>query len=455
MNVPCFVRRALGGLALLASACSPQANDDAPLSPDSFKVRLAVEPAAGDGAQRVILPAEAMIAIQRRDMGDVRIFDGRGRPLPLARGGALRDDAGQRSVTVPVYPVVGTIGGGAASDVTITIDAGNVARVVTQSGQGEKPGSAAALLDTRQVAGLAVAVTLDMALPVQRPVEVTLERSADLKQWQPLAQRVLFRPGADADVLGSGRFALSGENLEKGYVRATWQAAPDVSVRSASVAVADRAPLPRVAVVGAGIGMEGDRAVQFSVPFGTPLAALKLVETAPDGVVPVQVMGRDDAERPWQPIAAGILRQGEAGSVIDLGGTAFASYRIAADARSAGLSSPPRLELLFDPVEVLAAFNGVAPYTLAVGRAEAEPAWFDRTEVASAAELQRSDLPIARVGGTVSAAAAVNLAPADDGGPYSPRKLALWGALLLGVAVLAYAAIRLLRANAAQDQAGS
>ena len=32
--------------------------------------------------------------------------------------------------------------------------------------------------------------------------------------------------------------------------------------------------------------------------------------------------------------------------------------------------------------------------------------------------------------------------------PFTPRKLTLWGALLLGVAVLAFAAIRLLRSNA-------
>jgi hypothetical protein len=42
----------------------------------------------------------------------------------------------------------------------------------------------------------------------------------------------------------------------------------------------------------------------------------------------------------------------------------------------------------------------------------------------------------------------IDLAPSEPDGPFTPRKLTLWGALLLGVAVLAFAAIRLLRSNA-------
>lgn len=441
--------------ALLAAACTQDKSDSA-VTPGSFKVRLAVEPAAGDSVQRVILPAEAMVAIRRADLGDVRIFDSRGKPLALARGGP--DTAGtaqQRTQAVTVYPVLGG-GDAGGGDVSITIGADRVAHVVARGGTANPgTGLVAALLDTRGVSGPVVAITLDAELPRQQPVTVTLETSADLSNWEPLAERVLFRAGDGAAPLGSGKFALAGQELKDRYVRASWAGAPGVAIRAASVTTARSAPLPRVAVTGSGIGLEGERAVHFSVPFGTPLAALHLAQTAPDGVVPVRVLGRDSAEQPWTPLAAGTLRPGEAGTTIDLWGANFRNYRVVADERSAGISAPPRLELLFDPVEVLAAFNGAPPYVLAVGRIDARPAWFAPTELAPQARIDSEALPIARVGGTAATLPAVALAPEAPDGPFSPRKLLLWGALLLGAAVLAFAAYRLLRANQAPgpDQA--
>jgi hypothetical protein len=42
----------------------------------------------------------------------------------------------------------------------------------------------------------------------------------------------------------------------------------------------------------------------------------------------------------------------------------------------------------------------------------------------------------------------VQLGPTADDGPFTPKKLALWAALLAAVGVLAFAAVRLMKAPA-------
>ena len=56
-------------------------------------------------------------------------------------------------------------------------------------------------------------------------------------------------------------------------------------------------------------------------------------------------------------------------------------YRVLADPRSPGFATMPRVELLTAPIVVLAAFNGNPPYTLKLGNAAAESAYFKRREL--------------------------------------------------------------------------
>ena len=55
-----------------------------PAKPDAYALRLAVTAAEGGTIQRLDLPAQALAAIRRDDLGDVRLFDSRGRRMALA-----------------------------------------------------------------------------------------------------------------------------------------------------------------------------------------------------------------------------------------------------------------------------------------------------------------------------------------------------------------------------------
>ncbi|MBX9643079.1 MAG: DUF3999 domain-containing protein, partial [Novosphingobium sp.] len=125
-------------------------------------------------------------------------------------------------------------------------------------------------------------------------------------------------------------------------------------------------------------------------------------------------------------------------------------YRLVADQRSAGFSAAPRIELQYEPVVLIAAFNGKPPYTLAVGNKAAPSAYFGPGELLGDTPLS-ARLPEAQVAAPAGTPV-VKLAPPADGDPFSTKKLALWAALLLAVGVLAFAAVRLMKAPASSPE---
>ena len=82
--------------------------------------------------QRVILPEQALVAIQRADLGDVRIYDGRGKPLSLALGGGADEE--RRSVTLGAMTLRGAAASLTTPGAAIRIEDNGTARVVTIGG---------------------------------------------------------------------------------------------------------------------------------------------------------------------------------------------------------------------------------------------------------------------------------------------------------------------------------
>lgn len=437
-------RLSIALLALTVAACDGAEAPD-PTRPDQFAARLAVEPAAGGTVQRVILPEQALVAIQRADLGDVRIYDGRGKPLSLALGGGADEE--RRSVTLGAMTLRGAEASLTAPGAAIRIEDNGTARVVTIGGTAQADDAlSASLIDTRAVSDPVVGIALDVALDDRRATTVRLSSSADLKTWEPLAERVLFSPAPGAPSLGGSVLALPGVSLKDRYLRADWDAESGASLRGVTVTTARTAPLPRAVVASHGLKLADEHHARFAVLFAAPLAALRLVQTGPDGVLPVEIYARTNAEQAWTMLAAATLRQDSAGTVIDLMQGPWREYQIVADRRSAGFSAAPKVELLLDRVELVAAFNAAPPYTLAVGAKAAAPRYLDIRELVPEALRKAGPLPVARVDVSGEKPAPIAVAPEPDS-PFDLRKLALWGVLLLGTAILAFAAIRLARGN--------
>ncbi|MFM5950497.1 MAG: DUF3999 family protein [Novosphingobium sp.] len=436
----------LATLALVAAslaACGTEERPE-PKKADQFGVVLAVAPADEGKLGRVILPAAAIAEIKRADLGDVRIYDATGRTLSIALG---YDRSGQSSLLkshdLPAIPIAAGPGGSMAVPVAVEVKAGDTTVAVTATDAADAgPARVSILLDSRTLALPVVGLELNASLPKQIAVTFTLESSTDLKNWEPLAEKVLLRPGNDPEVLGTARIALPAVSLKDRYVRVSWDANPDVAVNGAKLFEAVERQPPRVELETSGAKLSSAHELRFAPQIAVPIAAVELEMAGQDGIVPVELFGRNDRSEPWGLLARGTLRQGESPLSLELSGSTTREYRIVADRRSAGFSKEPKINLAVTPITLFAAFNGEGPFNLAVGHPDAKPAYFDPADLGTTSELLRAwrrDAEVAIAGD----APLIMLAPATPETPFEPRSMALWAALLLGTAILGFAAWRL------------
>jgi len=449
------VRKAIVCMAaLLAASCTATGPDDAD-GENGYRVTLSVTPAEGGGLQRLSLPAEVLINLKRRDLGDVRVLDGSGKALPMAKiaGGGIPETE-RTTASVPAYPIVGSASMLKMTGMSLQIDADDRARVVRVDGTVD-PATAGTqevvgmLLDTRKVEEPAIAVELDTQLPERQPVTFVVEKSKDLIDWQRLGEKVFFRAGEDTGVLGTQKISLPAVDLADHYLRITWTSATDllspVKVEAARITTSQSIPMPRLAVATTPPDLVEPRDVRFAVGFATPISAVRIT-TDDDSVIPVRLFGRNEREEPWQTVSAGVARNGSA--LLELDGNRFKSFRIEADKRTEGFSQAPHLELLFQPIVLAVQFNANAPFTLSAGQAGAKNKYLTLEEIMPRDEgLKLSQLPEAAVASTPGDASIVILEGADDKG-MPTRNLILWAALVAGAIVLAAAALKLFKANA-------
>lgn len=434
------------GLTVALTGCAEEQRPE-PTKPDQFEVALAVAPAAEGKLGRVVLPAAAVAEIKRADLGDVRIFDAKGRTLSLALG---YDRSGESSVLKTSDLAAIPIAAGDATTavpVSVEVKAGDTSVAVTATDAAIAVDErVAVLIDTRALALPVVAIELKADLPRQVPVTFTLEAGEDLKAWQPLAEKVLLRPGSDPEVLGQPRIAVPSVNLKDRYLRISWEAQPEVRISGARLFEAVERPDPRVDLETSGGALANPHEMRFAPQLAVPIAAVKLDMTGQDGMVPVQLFGRNDRSEPWGLLASGTLKQGEGALGLELSGATLREYRLLADRRSAGFSKVPKVSLSVEPVSLFAAFNNEGPFNLVTGHADAAPAWFDPADLGKPSELRRAWRRPAEVA-IAGDAPVILLAPAAPETPFDPRTLGLWAALLLGAGVLSFAAWRIMKAG--------
>lgn len=441
------------GLALLAftAASCAKAPPADPSKPDAYALQSSLEPAPGGALQRLALPADVLVALRRTDLGDIRVFDGRGKIVPIALV-ATGSAAARHRTSVPVYPVSGPASALGEPGLSIRIENKNLARVVTVDSSSPPTSRtappSAMLLDTHGLREPVQSIALDMDIPAGKPVPLTLLSSADLKHWEPLAEKILFRPADGSVLLGGATVTLPGVDLSNRFVSIDWGDASGVVVRSAGVVTASVAPAARIAVATTTTASLADpHEMRFDLPDVARLAAIRVTPADSEGVLPVKLFGRGQADRPWTLLSATTLRPGDGSNLLELSGLPTTSYRLVADGRTAGFSAPPRLELLFDPVELLVGLNGKPPFRLAAGLAAAPANYLSLAEMAPRGSPRLADLPQATLAVASGPRPIVTLQAETPGGALDARKLLLWSALLVGVLVLAFAALRLARAT--------
>ncbi len=425
-------------VALLLSGCGGQNGGAEPKTHD-FALSLSVEAPATE-VRRIVLPPAALIAFKRPDRGDIRIVDAHDRPLSIA---FVAPNVAQYSrIHLDAIPFGGPTVAGRKSPLSVRVEQEGGSVSVHADGNAPEAAQPGVIFDTRNISDPAVGIALDTILPKQRPVTISIAAGSDLKTWDPLAEQVLFRSGDSQDILGKSRIDLPSADLKGRYLRATWQEESQASISGATLFTSRVPDTPPIAISVRGLELSDPHSLTFSVPSAVMPKAMRVRMTSSDGIMPVRLLGRANTEAPWALLAMASLKQGGPGAQLEIGDGSARLLKLEADPRSAGFSKPPAIDLQYEPVVVAAAFNGDGPYRLAVGHAKAEPRTF------ALSDLTRKTGPLAeaRVIGA-QPLVAVDLESSAGLSSIPLKTVALWSVLLAGVALLAFAAFRLMRAN--------
>lgn len=468
-------------LMLLAGILSPPVwAVDAP-APSEFAWRASLALPADASVARVTLPPDAMLRLQSRDARDVRVFNAKGEAVAFALAAPPRATPGPlppQTRPYTAHPLFTAASGKrpAPGSVQVHLDQaasqGSVwVRFGDTGGTVGAPDASAtrlqsALFDTREDKQTVTAMTLQADLPPNVLVHLSLASSTDLAQWTPVALRgPVFRfegVGAPANHTLELVQAL---RLEGRYLRLSWHGQTGVQVKGFTGSLVQalappirvRAPLPPAIP-------DGNTGMNWPLDFATPLAALQLSTSRSNTLIPVRILGRNDAAQPWRQLATAVVyRLGAAGQEtsnppVALGGASVRWLRVEA---THGMALPgPDLQATveFEPIQLIFLASGLAPFELAIGRARTPAAAVDVSLLTSVMSGKLEDLPRATIAGvqlaqdTSSGATVKRWLPAGT----EQRSVVLWIILLGAVLVLAGVAYALLRQLSAKPapQAG-
>jgi hypothetical protein len=447
-------------LTTFMAGCGGHRSRD-PADPNAYAIRVPVTPAPGSSLQRLSLPPQVMVSLQRPDQRDLRIFDGNGKPVPIAFLPSPPPRGVQHDIHLEAFPMLGTAGALDSTDVTLNMDAlhsSHTVRIVSVATNDKKDVRAkvlGVLLDARQVSDRAVAIRLDAGFPPQQPITFAIEASDDLKTWQPLAEKVIYRSADRADALGSEAIPLDSVDLAGRYVRVTWHADTplmgSVTIRGATLTLTSEAHDDDMQTIDAVLPTAQDpHEVRFMVPFATPLQALRVIPSAEDAILPVRILRRDGPDQPWTPMGGGTISSRPSGDKpIELSGQSFGEIEIEADRRTPGFTQPPRLQLVFKPIHLAVSFGGPGPFRLAAGLKSAPDNDLPVEDIVPGyRQGMEQRLPVAGIDARSLPAKLTLLSPGAGDRPW--QQILLWSVLVAGTAVLGLMAWSLWRKSSAR-----
>ena len=427
-------------------------------APGDFAFAVPIETEGTQALFALELPAAVYEGVVRADLGDLRVFNAAGEPVPhafLPQAKASREKAQVRRL--PFFALRGDALAGVEGVALRLLERAGGKTVFTLDAADRRPAHAALLgylVDATALAEPLQALVLELPAAVNDVVtRLRVEASDDLAQWTTLA--------AEAAVL---RLAAGGERLERlrvefppyeaKYFRLSWPAARPLELaglRAEPAAPLVEAPRRWKQVIGSpASGGEGGE-YRFDLGGQFPVDRLLLRLPQPNTVAPAVILSRARNGESWRRGAASsVYRLGPAGEEvfspeIAIAPTTDRHWLLQVDPRGGGLGAgSPELAAGWLTQRLVFAARGAPPFQLAYGsRAAAAVAYPIATLVPGYRvddEGRSSAVPLGRAstGAPRRLAGEAALREAIDW-----RRWTLWGSLLLGVALLGGMALRL------------
>jgi hypothetical protein len=446
-------------LALLALSAASAAAQERP-SEHPYSAPLALD--AASSHYRFSVPPAAYRGAARRDLGDVRVFNAAGEPVPHAFAPREIKPPPPPQRAVKLFPLYGEAGKSIDS-YSVQVRRSSRGTVIDVRENAARPATRVVLgylLDLSAIEERKQALLLEWQAAEGFSGSAHVEASDDLRQWAPLVSGapVLYLEHAGAR-LERKRIELPAARAK--YLRLSFGSVPRDFVLK-EVRVELRGDRPEQArewlVLQAAPGKEHGELL-FDTAGYFPVDRVRVAPPQLNTVAQIQLLVRDRPEDKWRHIASATAYRlrGESGDVvnpdIELPVNPQRYWMLKVDQRGGGFGAGDvRVEVGWLPHEVVFAARGEAPFTFSYGGKSAR-----QGALAIGAVLpgyKEGDLKIARaakvgqVAGEAAPAASLlrdpvqyvrNLAASGDG-----KKWLLWGALVAGVLLLAWMAFRLL-----------
>jgi len=351
---------------------------------DQFGYGLIVSTDGSGAVYEVRLPDDVYAVAQRRDLGDVRVFNADGEPVPHALRRPEPATAPAESVVVPLFPLYGE--GGTPVDVAVTTaEDGSITEIVPRGG--------ALIVENAQIVRYVVDLSgisrridaLEIDLLGVSPGFINAIRvndSDDLDTWRTIVDRsTLTYLDYGGHLLR--RNEISFEKPVRRYLNLAWERAPD-GVQIGTV----RARLEPERQDGgfewlspAGVHDRHDETGFLYDSGGVfPVERLNLGLPQVNSLFDAEIFSRSDTAAAWRRVYSGAFYslnvQGFSidSSAVATPVTSDRYWRVVVRGVEAVGAQVPQLALGWRGATLLFVARGRGPFTIAFGSAMAEPA---------------------------------------------------------------------------------
>ena len=443
--------------------------------PAEYAYGLPIEASGSEALYDVSLPPAVYQGVTRRDLGDVRVFNGVNEVVPYAWRPRRTEKADVGAIVpLTLFPLKAAAGAsvdGLAISVRRSASGAVSVDVKTAGSPAPSQQTVGYLIDLNAQDRALRAIELDWKATEGFSGKLRIDASDDLSSWRTLVA------GAPLVSLEVGGQRLQQKHIElpqqkAKYLRLAWvsdstkNAMPELTTANGELAEKFvEAPREWSKLTAAKIEKTGEYVFDSKGQF--PIDRLRLELPEPNTIAQVEVLARDKAEQPWRSVARGVayrLRQsgGEIASPdIQIGAPGMNAERwwmIRVDQRGGGLGSgTPVLNAGWVPHQLVFAARGAPPFTLAYGNAGNRGAQTGSLPIESLIPGYRDDAGASVRAAKTGAQPTVNVqttsaqAQKELGGETRLRaqidwkRWSLWGVLGLGVLVLGAMAWRLVK----------
>jgi hypothetical protein len=431
------------------------ASASAKASAQTLAARFALDLQPGSAYYAITVPDAAYSASLRGDLGDLRVYNGAGEPVPYSLD-APRPQAAPgappiKSLRWFALPARGDSGAGPAMSVTIAPDGSLRAAAQAVPANG-RPGD---VVDLSALDSGIGALTIRLRNPSYQG-RVRIQAGDDLRAWNTVTEVTLLKVGEGANTLAQERVDLDGVRAR--YLRLLWpDGAPEIDRIDAELAPQGTTAAARRQWHNDITARASDAKGEYLFDTGGayPVDRIQFDLPQPNTVARATVYSRSTEQAPWrrvassqlfrldtgQPAAGGTTPVEQRNPPLELAPDSDRQWRVVVDTRSGGLGSGnPSVAVGWRPATLLFVARGAPPFSLAAGNAAMVTAAVSRDELLVG---PTPAIGSARVGPPMPPLhleAAAQLIDSD-----ANQRYVLWGALLVAVAMLGFMAFRLFR----------